>query len=187
MNGPALPAQGANESGAPPGRRSVHMIVAHSKNRIIGREGDMPWRLRDDLRFFKETTTGHTVVMGRKTFQSIGRPLPNRTNIVITRDPNFAAPGVIVAASPEEALALAQQAGAGNPDNAVFVIGGGQIYKALLPVTDVVYVTVVDAELEGDTTFPELSDDWQWSELRSHQADEHNDYDFTVYKVQREV
>lgn len=157
---------------------AVHMIVAHDRNRVIGRRGRIPWRLRDDLRFFKETTTGHTVVMGRKTFQSMGRPLPNRKNVVITRDPQFAAEGITVVASPEAALAVPRE-------GALFVIGGAQIYEALLPATDVVYVTVVDADVPGDATFPALSEEWTWTALRRGRADEHNEYDFTIYRVTR--
>lgn len=165
-----------------PGDRDVRLIVAHAKNRVIGRDGDMPWRLRDDLRFFREKTTGHTVVMGRKTFESIGKPLPNRTNVVITRDESFEADGVTVVHSPEAALTLPQD-GASGP---LFVIGGGQIYEALLAFVNTAYITVIDAEPDGDTRFPELGPDWQWTELRRHEADEHNDHPFTIYEVTRQ-
>ncbi len=133
------------------------MIVARSKNGVIGADNRIPWRLRDDMRFFREMTTGNTVVMGRKTFESLGRPLPNRRNVVVTRDKRFRADGVDVVHSPEEALALPRNA----RDGELFVIGGQQIYEALLPYTDVVYVTEVQAVVDGDAFFPELGDEWE--------------------------
>lgn len=163
--------------------QDVRLIVAHGKNRVIGLDGDMPWRLREDLRFFRERTTGHTVVMGRKTFESIGKPLPNRRNVVITRDESFQAEGVTVVHCPEAALAVSEGNGASGP---LFVIGGGQIYEALLPYVNTAYITVIEAEPEGDTRFPELGPDWEWTELRRHEADEHNDHPFTIYEVTRQ-
>lgn len=159
----------------------IHMIVARSENGVIGRGNRIPWRLRDDMRFFRETTTGNTVVMGRKTFESLGRPLPNRRNIVVTRDKQFRADGVDVVHSPEAALAVPRE----SDDGELFVIGGQQIYEALLPHTDVVYMTVVKAVVEGDALFPELGDGWDMTEVRRHQADEHNDYAFVIYVAER--
>lgn len=159
----------------------VYMIVARSKNGVIGADNGIPWRLRDDMRFFREMTTGNTVVMGRKTFESLGRPLPHRRNVVVTRDKQFQAAGVDVVHSPKEALALPRNPGDGD----VFVIGGQQIYEALLPHTDVVYVTEVQTEIEGDAFFPELGDEWELNELRRHEADEHNEYAFVIYEAKR--
>lgn len=170
MGRPTAQAPGTNDD--------IFMIVAHSKNRVIGKAGDIPWRLRDDLRFFKEKTTGHTVVMGRKTFQSIGKPLPGRKNVVITRDTDFRAEGVTVVHSPKEALNTSRQ-------GRLFIIGGQQIYEAFLPVADVLYVTLVDAVVEGDARFPKLGPEWNWSPLRRQSADEHNEYPFVIYEVRR--
>lgn len=162
-----------------PGR--VHMIVARSKNGVIGADNRIPWRLRDDMRFFREMTTGNTVVMGRKTYESLGRPLPNRRNVVVTRDKQFQAAGVDVVRSPEQALMLPREPG----DGEIFVIGGQQIYEALLPYTDVVYITEVQTVVDGDAFFPELGDEWDVTELRSHDADEHNEHAFVIYVATR--
>lgn len=160
----------------------IHMIVARSRNEVIGSEGDIPWRLRGDMRFFRETTTGNTVVMGRKTFESIGKPLPNRKNIVITRDRNFrpsdGAEGVTVVHSPEEALSVPRI-------GKLFIIGGQQIYEAFLPDADVIYMTVVEADIEGDARFPELGPEWELMELSRHEADDGNEYAFTIYRAER--
>ena len=124
-------------------------IVAHDPNRLIGSQGDLPWHLPGDLAFFKKTTSGHPIVMGRKTFESIGRVLPKRQNIVLTRDPNWSAEGATVIHSPtdlpETALAL--------PDP-VFIIGGAEIYQQFLPLLDEILVTRVKNAYEGDTHFP---------------------------------
>ena len=121
-----------------------------AKNRVIGKDNDMPWgRLPADLKHFKETTQGHTVIMGRKTFDSIGKPLPNRRNIIITSKKEIA--GCEVASSVEDAIALAQD------EKEVFIIGGGSIYEQTLPVADRLYLTSIDMHTEGDTFFPSYS------------------------------
>jgi len=165
----------------PGASRRVKMIVARGKNGVIGRGGRIPWRLKDDMRFFRETTLGNTVIMGRKTFASLGGPLPGRRNVVVTRDRNFRADGVDVVHSPEEALALPL----GPEDGELFVIGGQQIYEAFLPHADVIYLTEVDAVVEGDAYFPELGDEWELTELRRHEADERNEYGFVIYVARR--
>jgi dihydrofolate reductase len=135
---------------------SLTIIVAHSRNRVIGRAGELPWRLPGDLRRFKELTTGHTVIMGRKTYESLPdkfRPLPDRTNVVISRNPNLALDGCLVADSIERAVAL-------TDSDPVFVIGGGQIYRLALPLADQVLVTQIDAHIEGDSHFPPLGEEW---------------------------
>lgn len=153
----------------------VALVWAMARNRVIGRDNALPWRLPADLQHFKALTTGHPVLMGRKTFESLGRPLPNRTNIVVTREHGYAPAGVRVAHSLDEALAIA---GADLPDDRlVFVIGGENLYSQMLARADRLYVTLVDAEVEGDARFPEL--DWsQWRELerRDQPADERNAY-----------
>ena len=142
----------------------VTLIAALGRNRIIGRDGTMPWHLPEDLKHFKALTMGHPMVMGRKTFDSIGRPLPGRRSIVITRDREWRVPGVEVAHSFDEALDLA------GPADRVFVIGGGEVYAVALPFADHLELTEVDAEPEGDTWFPEW-DPAQWREVARDQRD----------------
>jgi dihydrofolate reductase len=133
------------------------LIVAMSRNRVIGHENDMPWRLPADIAHFKRVTMGHPVIMGRKTFESIGKALPGRLNIVVTRTPGWSAPGCKAVGSLDAAF------GAAGPADEVFVIGGGELYAQALPGADRIYLTEVDAILEGDTLFPVL-DASQWVE-----------------------
>jgi len=139
------------------------LIVAMASNRVIGRDGGMPWHLPADLRHFKKTTLGKPLIMGRKTFQSIGRPLPGRTNIVVTRNPGFDADGVLAFADFADALHRAREiARAGGVDE-IMIGGGGEIYARALPHADRIYLTEVGRDIEGDVTFPEL-DPAQWRE-----------------------
>ncbi|MEW6984046.1 type 3 dihydrofolate reductase [Colwelliaceae bacterium 6471] len=158
----------------------LSMIVAHAHDRIIGKDNDMPWHLPADLAYFKKTTLGKPVVMGRKTYQSIGRPLPGRKNIVISRDESFRAEGIETVTSVEQALALASDV------DEVMVIGGGAIYAHCLPVADKLYVTHIDADIDGDTRFPEYdtAQDWTLVDSEQYTADEKNQYDlnFCVYQ-----
>lgn len=131
----------------------ISLIAALSENRVIGKEGRIPWHLKDDFRRFKERTTGHPIIMGRKTYESIGRPLPGRTNIVITRDTSRETPGCVVVGSLSEALAKAREI----ESEEVFVIGGGQIYTEALAEADRLYLTLVHAIMDGDAFFPEYS------------------------------
>ncbi|MDR2894226.1 MAG: dihydrofolate reductase [Alistipes sp.] len=124
----------------------LKIIVATAKDGVIGLGGKMPWHIAEDLQYFKRVTLGHTVVMGRKTFESLGRPLPGRTNVVITRNESFAPAGVEVAHSLEEAAH-------NHPD--AFIIGGADIYRQALPLAGELYITHIDADYEGDTRFPE--------------------------------
>lgn len=126
------------------------MIAAVGRNRELGKGPDLLWPIPADLKRFKEITTGHSIIMGSKTFESIGRPLPNRTNIVVTRDPDLEVPDVMVVRSLEDAIDLAG-------DDEVFIIGGGQIYASALPLADKLYMTLIDAEEpEADIFFPEF-------------------------------
>jgi dihydrofolate reductase len=127
-------------------------VVAMTADRIIGRNGTLPWHLPEDLAFFKRTTSGHPIVMGRKTFESIGKPLPKRRNIVLTRDPSWRAPGVEVIHSPAELFALPELS------ETVFLIGGAEIYAAFLDRTDELLVSHVFESYEGDTRFPVFED-----------------------------
>ena len=143
----------------------VAFIVARADNGVIGREGGLPWHLSGDLKFFKAQTLGKPVVMGRKTFQSIGRPLPGRPNLVVTRDAAFRADGVEVFGDVAAALARAQALAAESGAAEVMVIGGGQIYAETLPQAERIYLTEVHARPEGDTSLPDL-DPAEWTEVR---------------------
>jgi len=137
----------------------VTLLAAVARNGVIGVDGGLPWHLPDELALFKELTLGHVLVMGRRTFESVGRPLPGRTTVVVTRRPDWEAEGVLRAGSVGEALALAREV-----DAEVFVVGGAQVYAAALPAADRLALTFVDADPEGDTRFPEI--DWsQWREV----------------------
>ena len=137
----------------------INIIAAIGKNnRAIGKAGALLWRIGDDLKRFKTLTTGHTVIMGRKTFDSIGKPLPNRTNIVITRNSNFKPDGVVVAKSLEEAIRLAQTLAHGNNKNQeIFIIGGGEIYAQAIPLCEKLLLTEVESDAEGDAFFPDYA------------------------------
>lgn len=151
----------------------IAIIAAVAENGVIGRNNALLWRLRDDLRRFKALTVEHAVIMGRKTWESLGRPLPQRRNIVITRQTNFGAPGAEVVHSLSEALARC----AG--DKKVFVIGGAQIYAEALPLADTLYITDVRCAPAGDASFPVIDHSrWQQVSREAHHADEFNDHDF---------
>ena len=152
---------------------TISAIVAISKNRIIGRDNNIPWYLPADLKYFKKKTLNHHIIMGRKTFQSIGRPLPKRTNIILTRDAFFIASNCIVTHSLDHALNIAQD----NGEEEVFIIGGGQIYEVAMPFLDKVYLTEVDTEVAGIVKFPELpTSEWREISSENHAPDEKNEY-----------
>ena len=147
----------------------VSIIVARARNGVIGREGALPWRLPADLRHFRETTMGKPVIMGRRTWESIGRPLPGRRNIVVTRQSNYHAVGAEIASSWDAALALAGDA----PE--VMVIGGAALYREALPIAHRIYLTDVQASVEGDTRFPDLdAREWREVERRAVPPDDRN-------------
>jgi dihydrofolate reductase len=148
---------------------------------VIGRDNDLPWRLPDDLKHFKQLTSGHTVVMGRRTWESIGaRPLPNRRHIVISRDSGYQATGATVAGSLDAALKLA----AGDAE--VFIIGGQQIYALALPIADRLYLTEVDADVPGDVRFPALNRGlWRVVDEVAHPADERHAFAFRFLTLDR--
>ena len=164
----------------------VTAIVAASENGVIGREGDLPWHLPDDMKFFQRTTRGHHVITGRKNHESIPekyRPLKDRTNLVVTRTPGYVAFGAVVVNSLEEALALARW----NGEQEAFIIGGGQIYAEAfrLGVVDRVYLTTVHAQVEGDTHFPDLDERWKETWREEHAADERHAHAFTFRLLER--
>lgn len=148
------------------------------ENRLIGKENGLPWKIPADLQFFKKVTMSKPIVMGRKTFESIGRPLPGRKNIIITRDKGYTADGCEVAYSIDQAISLA-----GHVDE-VMVIGGANIYQQFITQADRLYLTKVHGEFSGDAWFPEIDfSQWQLDEKEDHKADEKNesDYSFEVY------
>ena len=158
----------------------ISLVVAMARNRVIGRDNGLPWRLSEDLKRFKATTLGKPVLMGRKTFESIGKPLPGRRNIVLTRDRAWHAEGVDVVRSVEEALLLVQDA----PELAV--IGGAEIYRIILPIAHRIYLTRVEADVVGDTLFPVLDvTEWDEVQIGAHPADERNQYPATFTVLNR--
>ena len=160
----------------------ISMIVAMAHDRVIGKDNQMPWHLPADLAHFKRVTLGKPVLMGRKTFESIGRPLPGRRNLVISRNPNYQAEGIEVVGSVEAALALL----AGSSVEELMVIGGGHLYAEMLPSADCLYLTQIDLAVEGDTRFPAFDDgQWQRIECESHPADEKNPHPYSFETWQR--
>ncbi len=154
----------------------ISIIVAMDANGVIGRDNALPWRLPEDLKRFKQLTMGHALVMGRRTFESIGRPLPGRKNIVVTRRRDFHPVGAVVAHSLDEALAAA------NGDE-VFIAGGGEVYRQALPLADRMYVTAVEGTHEGDTFFPPFSAaEWELASDEPHEG-----FRFRVYERRRSV
>ena len=163
----------------------VSAIAALSRNRVIGKNNDLPWRLPDDMRFFMETTKGHHVIMGRKNYDSLHekfKPLPQRTNIVITRQKDLNAPGCIVLHAVEPGLEIAKKSG--EPE--CFIIGGAEIYKLAMAHTTRMYLTEIDADIEGDTYFPEFNkDEWKESSRKHHPADDRHRYAFDIVVYDR--
>lgn len=144
----------------------IAVVVAMSRNRVIGRDNALPWHAPEDLKRFKRLTTGRPIIMGRKTYASIGRPLPKRLNIVITRDRGFHAAGVVNAYTIEEALRLAEESMLGDE---AMVIGGAQIFELVLPMTQVIHLTEIELDAEGDTFFPALDPaDWRETARERH-------------------
>lgn len=158
----------------------ISLIVAVSANGVIGRGDELPWHLSDDLKRFKQLTLGKPIVMGRKTFESIGRALPGRQNIVLTRQSEFAADECDVVSSIDAAIAASGDAGE------IVVIGGSEIYKLFLPLAERIYMTRVHIDVDGEVRFPELDDElWQESERENHDADDLNEYEFTTSVLER--
>jgi len=162
----------------------LSIIVARAKNNAIGLNNNLPWRLSDDLKNFKKITMGHPVIMGRKTFESMGKPLPGRTNIIITRQNSFKAAGCTIVHSLDEAIALARVSG--NKES--FVIGGADIINQALPITDKIYLTEIIAEVEGDTFLQKIDlNDWKiLNKQKFAKAEGVNDYNFSIIEYERE-
>jgi len=160
------------------------LIAAYAQNNVVGIDNKLPWHLPEDLKYFKRVTTGKAIIMGRKTYESIGRPLPNRTNIVITRNAEFTAPGIEVVNSLDAAIELAESINEINGTEEVMVIGGAQIYSEALPKADRLYLTHVHAEVKGDAYFPAVNfTTWKEVGREDYKASETNpyDYSFAVY------
>jgi len=163
----------------------ISLIVAAAKNRMIGKNNDFPWHLSGDFKRFRKLTTGHAVIMGRKTYEHliarIGKPLPNRLNIVVTRNKAFSGEGVTIVHSIKEALQQAH-----STEAEVFVIGGAELFKATLPLADRIYLTGVDVEPEGDAFFPATSPaEWQEVSREPHVKDEKNNYNYTFITLEK--
>jgi dihydrofolate reductase len=159
---------------------SVTLIAAIARNRVIGKDGGLPWRLPADLRHFKRTTVGHPLIMGRRTFESFGRPLPDRTNIVVTRNPHYRPAGAVVVASFDAAMKIAR-----GEDDEIFVGGGEDVFRHFLPLADRMILTWIGGEFEGDTFFPEFDESaWRIVSRADHEPDEKNrwPYSFVVYE-----
>lgn len=160
----------------------LSMIAAIGKNRVIGKDNDMPWHLPADLQFFKKTTLGSPIIMGRKTYDSIGRPLPGRLNIILSRNSDLSIKGCSVVDSLEKALMLAKEADASE----VFITGGAHLYNKFLEDTDRLYLTHIHEEFEGDTYFPDYNQ-FNWKEVarENHQADENNPHAYSFVTLDR--
>ena len=156
----------------------LSVIVAVDEKRAIGKDNKLLWNIPDDLKRFKVLTTGHAVIMGENTYHSIGRPLPNRTNIVMTLDKKLVLPGCLVVHSLKEALAVARE----NEQEEIFVIGGASIYRQFLPETERLYLTVVSGEHEADTFFPDYSD---FTKVVSTEKKKDENYEYTYFVLER--
>lgn len=159
----------------------VAFVVAAAENGVIGRDNQLIWHLPADLKHFKQLTQGHPVIMGRRTYESIGRPLPNRTNFIVTRQADWRAEGCETARSVPEALATAHQV-----DEQVFVIGGAEIYRQALPAADIIYLTEVHHAFEGDVMFPALNHaEWREESRERHEPDDKHAYAFSFVTLRR--
>jgi dihydrofolate reductase len=158
----------------------ISIVVAMAANRVIGQDNQLPWHLPADLKHFRQTTMGKPILMGRKTYESIGRPLPGRTNIVITRDSAYSAAGCEVVNSIDAAIAAA-----GEQDE-VMVIGGAELYRQVLPRADTIYQTRIHEAFAGDTFFPEISNsEWHQVARIDYEADENNPHDYSFIRLER--
>lgn len=165
-----------------PGVVTVALIVAMAENGVIGRDGGLPWRLSGDLRYFKSVTMGKPIIMGRKTFESIGRPLPGRPNLVVSRNPDFSAEGVEVFGTLEAAVARAETL----VEDDVMVIGGAGLYSAALAIAGRIYLTEVHAAVDGDVTFPAFDrSGWAETSRERHPAGEKDEFDHSFVVLER--
>lgn len=155
---------------------TISLLVAAAENGVIGKQGELlPWKLSSDLKRFKQLTMGHPIIMGRKTYETIARPLPGRLNIIVTRDTSFTAKGCSVVHSIDEAITKAREA----DSDEIFIIGGGVIFEETLPLANKLYLTEVHAEPEGDTYFQYNQDEWQEIDRQDFDADKKNQYPYS--------
>jgi dihydrofolate reductase len=160
----------------------ISLISAVAQNGVIGNNNDLPWHLPDDFAFFKRKTSHHPIIMGRKSLDSLGKPLPNRTNIVVTRNTAFQTAGVLVTHTIEDAIERARQV---NPEE-IFVIGGAEIYAMALPLATTLYLTEIDKAYSGDTYFPAFNrSEWQEMNRKTHPADERHEVSFSFVEYER--
>lgn len=157
----------------------ISMIAAMANNRVIGKDNQMPWHLPADFAWFKRSTMGKPVVMGRKTYDSIGRPLPGRLNVVVSRDESLEIEGVTTVTSIDQALELVSDV------DEVMIIGGGSIYESCLPKANKLYLTYIDFDVDGDTQFPDWGEDWKLSFREAYQADEKNKHNMEFVVLER--
>lgn len=166
---------------------NISIVVAVDENFLIGDNNKLPWHLPADMKFFKEKTTGHCVITGRKNYESIPqkfRPLPNRTNIIITRQNNFSAPGAIVVNSVDDALQKAKE----KNDDEIFIIGGAEIFKLFLPIVNKIYLTTIYHKFSGNIYFPELNfSEWKLIRKEFFESDEKNKFSFSINELVRKV
>jgi dihydrofolate reductase len=159
----------------------IAIVVAAAENNVIGKDNGLIWHLPADLRHFKQITMGHPILMGRKTYESIGKPLPGRTSIIITTQQDYSAEGCIVTHSLHEALERAKQS-----NESLYIIGGAEIYKQALPLTDTIYLTRLHHTFDGDVYFPELKEaEWETMEQEHHEPDEKNKYSYSFLTLKR--
>ena len=167
---------------------NLSIIVATARNNVIGKNNQLPWHLPQDLQYFKSKTTGKPVIMGRKTFESIGRPLPNRINIVITRNPDWSHDGVLIASNLADAIEKAKKVLNQQDKSSMeaMIIGGAEIYKTALPLVDRIYLTLINRDLEGDAWFPELSEqDWNLVQSLPGDLNASESHEFRIYQRKR--
>lgn len=157
------------------------IVVAAAENNVIGKDNGLVWHLPADLRHFKQITMGHPILMGRKTYESIGKPLPGRTSVIVTSQEDYAADGCLVAHSLQEAIEQAKAL-----DENIYIIGGAEIYKKALPLTDTIYLTRLHHVFDGDVYFPELDEkEWETVEQEHHEPDEKNKYSYSFLTLKR--
>ena len=162
----------------------ISQIAAMSRNRVIGRNNKLPWHMPDDLAYFFRLTKGHHIIMGRRNYEANGKALPGRVNLIVTRNQDYRAPGCIVVHSVQEALDYTEK----QSEKEAFIVGGGAIYTATLPLADRIYLTLIDAYVDGDTFFPVLDpEQWQVISEDFHSFDEKNPYNYTFYIFERKT
>lgn len=160
----------------------ISQVVAISRNRVIGKDNQLIWHLPADLKHYKNITMGHHMIMGRKTFESIGRLLPGRTSVIITRDKAYTFPGAVVVHSIDEALEAARKAG----DSEACIVGGGEIFKQAMSITDKIYLTIIHHDFDGDTFYPELDEkQWMLTKREDFEPDEKNKYSYSFCEYEK--